>query len=109
MVIPSFLEAVDLPSILLIYIIPTILFAYLIESLLDRIRIFHTSSVNWIISIMIAFSSLYFIKDTYSFITGGSIFFLCVFKIGGIKGFLIGIAVTFIYFAFILPFLLKFI
>lgn len=105
--IDTFLS-LDLPTIVIIYIIPTVLFSIAIKTILDKIRIFHSSVVNWIISIAVALSTTYFFRGAYSIIMALSIFAICVFKIRGVKGFLIGIAAAGIYFVFVLPLLLSF-
>jgi len=106
-VVTQFSE-IELVAILITYVIPILLFSFALKLLLEKIRIFRSSTVNWGIAFVIAFSSLYFIRGIYSIIMAVSIFAICVFKMGGLKGFLIGIVATFLYFIFALPFLLNF-
>ena len=103
----------QVPIIIIKYILPFVLLAYVIKLLLDRIRFFHSSVVNWLISIIIAAATLFptrflIISDTASyFIIGISLLPICFLNVRGYKGILLGIGVVIVYFVFVLPLLIK--
>lgn len=85
------------------YIVSAVLVSIVIKSFLDKLRMFHSPTVNWLLSILIAFSGMYFAKIPFSIVSPLSIFAICALKISGFKGFLIGIVLTGVYVFFILP------
>ncbi len=104
-------SGIESSASVIIYVIAAVLIAFVIKSLLDKLRMFRSSTVNWLLSFVVAFSGIYFAKipiATLTTITAISIFAICALKISGVKGFLIGIAAAVVYFVFALPFLLRF-
>lgn len=103
----------QIPAIIVKYALPFIFLAYAIKLFLDRIRFFHSSVVNWLISLLISAMALFptrllIISETTSyFIVGISLFPICFFNIRGFKGIILGIVVVVVYFIFVLPFLAK--
>ena len=102
------LPQIGLLELLTVFIIPIILFSFAIKSILEKIRIFNSGTVNWGIALMISLSTIYFLRNLSFYITGISILAICLFKINGGKKYLIGITATIIYFLFVLPFLKRF-
>ena len=95
------------PGVFIYLIIPLILFSYALKCALDRIRIFHSSTVNWIIGFIIAISTLFLISVLAVFIVPVSIFIICLTKFEIKKGIIFGIIGGIIYWIIIAPLLMN--
>ncbi len=101
-------SGIGLSTFIISYLISAVLLSFVIKFFLDKLRMFRSSTVNWLLSLLVAFSVIYFGEIPFAIITTLSIFAICALKISGVKGFLIGIAAAGVYFVFALPFLLSF-
>lgn len=79
--IPS--QFLEWPLILTNLILPLIFFWYAIKCLLDKLKIFGYSNINWGIAFIIALSSLFFISSLSMILTPISIFMIGLFKLRG--------------------------
>ena len=87
------------PQVITNLIIPFFFFSYLLKYLLNELRIFRNSPVNWGIACVISFISLLWLSILAPFITIGSIFYLSYKKLGLGKGIVVGIIGTALYLA----------
>jgi predicted membrane-bound spermidine synthase len=101
-------SGIELSVSIVTYIISAVLLSLVIKFFLDKLRMFRSPTVNWLLGIIVAFSVMYFAKIPFAIISPLSIFAICALKISGVKGFLIGIVAAGVYFVFVLPFLLRF-
>lgn len=96
------------PVVLHSLIIPFFLFSYALKLLLENMRIFYSSTTNWVIAFVISFALLLFISSAGPIFTGMAIFMICLFKIHGVKGVLTGIGLCIAYIFFIHPLLITY-
>lgn len=95
------------PVVLHSLIIPLFLFSYAIKLLLEEMRIFSSSTVNWIIGIVVSLALLFLIAHLGPLFASLGIFAICFFKIRGAKGILVGAGLGFVYFVWINPLLIT--
>ncbi|MEM7821313.1 MAG: hypothetical protein QXX38_00635 [Candidatus Aenigmatarchaeota archaeon] len=89
------------PLILTNLIIPFVIFAYALECIMEKIRIFYNPKVNLAIAIAISFCMLPFIPMLSFVMAPSSIFVIGFLKIGGAKGFVLGMVLAALYWIFI--------
>ena len=91
-------ELFQWPQILFYFFIPLGLFILAIKFALDHFRIFgRTPIVNWGIAVVISLLTLLFIPGIGTWAAIASLFVIGTFKLGGLKGVILGVILAIIY------------
>lgn len=89
----------EMPHLITHFIIPFILLGFAFSIMLEKLRIFRSSVIHYALSFIISFVALtlFNLSSIGNFIGGFSIFAICIFKLSGKKGIIIGIIAAIIY------------
>ncbi|MFH8120217.1 MAG: hypothetical protein QXS37_05435 [Candidatus Aenigmatarchaeota archaeon] len=89
----------EMPYLITHFIIPFVLLGLAFSVIMEKLRIFGSSIIHYLLSFIISFVALtlFNLSSIGNLVGGFSLFAICAFKVSGKKGIIIGIIAAIIY------------